>query len=122
MPFSGERLQSVRENLNLNKAEAARKMHTTAMAYGRYESGERIPSYQTIQYMAEVFETSYDYLCGTVDESSPDRIVIKKKENPELYCIVQILKNADENTKSRLLAYARKLLKQENPETTVTFQ
>lgn len=46
MHFCPERLIQVRESLHINKAEAARRLNLSAMAYGRYERGEREPSYQ----------------------------------------------------------------------------
>ena len=45
MHFCPERLIQVRESLHINKAEAARRLNLSAMAYGRYERGEREPSY-----------------------------------------------------------------------------
>lgn len=41
MHFCPERLIQVRESLHINKAEAARRLNLSAMAYGRYERGER---------------------------------------------------------------------------------
>ena len=43
-----ERLIKSRKLLGLNKAEAARLLNLSKMGYGRYESGERSPSFQTI--------------------------------------------------------------------------
>lgn len=45
MNFCPERLIQLRTSLNINKAEAARQLNISAMAYGRYERGEREPSY-----------------------------------------------------------------------------
>ena len=39
MHFCPERLIQVRESLHINKAEAARRLNLSAMAYGRYERG-----------------------------------------------------------------------------------
>ena len=47
MNFCPERLIQLRTSLNINKAEAARQLNISAMAYGRYERGEREPSYQS---------------------------------------------------------------------------
>ena len=51
MNFQPERLLHLRTSLNINKAEAARRLKISAMAYGRYEKGEREPSYQTVCYI-----------------------------------------------------------------------
>ena len=47
MKFYPERLTQLRESLNISKAEAARRLNISAMTYGRYEKGEREPSYQS---------------------------------------------------------------------------
>ena len=52
MHFCPERLIQVRESLHINKAEAARRLNLSAMAYCRYERGEREPSYQYAFYIA----------------------------------------------------------------------
>ena len=54
MHFCPERLIQVRESLHINKAEAARRLNLSAMAYGRYERGEREPSYQYAFYIASI--------------------------------------------------------------------
>ena len=55
MHFYPERLQQVRAALMITKAEAARRLNISAMAYGRYEKGEREPSYQSVCYIAQTF-------------------------------------------------------------------
>ena len=52
MNFCPERLIQLRTSLNINKAEAARQLNISAMAYGRYERGEREPSYQSACFIA----------------------------------------------------------------------
>ena len=55
--FVPERLILIREKLGISKAEAARRVGLSKMGYGRYESGERIPSVQTIEVMAQKLNT-----------------------------------------------------------------
>ena len=62
MHFCPERLIQVRESLHINKAEAARRLNLSAMAYGRYERGEREPSYQYAFYIAYTFHCNLDFL------------------------------------------------------------
>ena len=68
MHFYPERLQQVRAALKITKAEAARRLNISAMAYGRYEKGEREPSYQSVCYIAQTFHCNPDYLYGLSDE------------------------------------------------------
>ena len=51
--LSPERLRKSRIAKGLTLAEASRLVNLSKMGYNRYESGDRIPSYQTVQYLAE---------------------------------------------------------------------
>lgn len=108
MEFKAERLKKTREQLGMNKAEAARKLNMSAMGYGRYENGQREPSFQTVCFIASIFDTTSDYLYGLTDNPSPSTITISSSDNPELFSFVTALQK-DENLKKRLLAYFNKL-------------
>lgn len=114
MHFCPEKLKEVRETLNINKAEAARKLNISAMAYGRYEKGEREPSYQTVCFIANAFHCNIDFLYGLSDRMDTDYIIVSRTESPELYnLLVEINKNDD--IKKRIMAYAQKLTKAVKP-------
>lgn len=110
MNFMPERLTGLRESMGMNKAEAARKLNMSAMGYGRYEKGEREPSYQTVCYIAQTFGTTVDYLYGINDQISPTVITINSADDPELFSLIQAYKT-DPDTASRLLAYLKKINK-----------
>ncbi|MBO4680078.1 MAG: helix-turn-helix transcriptional regulator [Lachnospiraceae bacterium] len=112
MKFKAERLITIREQLGLNKAEAARRLNMSAMGYGRYENGQREPSFQTVCFIASTFNTTSDYLYGLTDDSSPSTITISSSENPELFSILNSLQN-DKKLEKRLLAYYKKLTQPE---------
>lgn len=108
MNFCPERLIEVRTSLNINKAEAARRLNISAMAYGRYEKGEREPSYQSVCFIAQTFHCNIDFLYGISDDMNADYIIVSRSESPELYSLLlEIHENHD--MKDRILAYARKL-------------
>ena len=109
MTFHPERLIEVRESLNITKAEAARRLNISAMAYGRYEKGEREPSYQTVCYIAQTFNCNIDYLYGNSNQMECDYILVSQ-ETPELYSLVEITKN-HKGIENRLLEYAKKIIK-----------
>lgn len=106
-----ERLESAREKLGLTRADAAKLLNMSAMGYGRYERGERTPSFPTLQYMAEEFGVSTDYLMGIKKTSTPDRIVLSKKEDGNIFALVKGLLSADEKTVDKVVAYYNKLTK-----------
>ncbi len=106
MKFCPERLIQVRTKLNIKKAEAARRLNLSAMAYGRYERGEREPSYQTACFIAQTFQCNIDFLYGISDEMKADYILISKEETPEIYWLVEKMRKNEDLT-NRLLAYVK---------------
>ncbi len=104
-----ERLRSAREQLNLSKAEAARRIGLTAASYVRYEAGDRSPSSQVLQSIAEKLGTSVAFLSGETNDISPDRITVFKNDDPLLFDLVSTAKLADDATLQRLLSYYRRL-------------
>ena len=104
-----ERLKSAREQLNLSKAEAARRIGLTAASYVRYESGDRNPSPQVVASIAEKLNTSVAYLSGNTDDISSDIISIDKNKDPILFELITDVHSADTATMQRLLSYYRRL-------------
>ena len=100
-----ERLAMARKQLNISKAEAARRIGLTAASYVRYEAGERSPSPQVTQSIAEKLETSVAFLSGETDDSSPDMITIHKTEAPILFELIKDVQNTDSATLQRLIIY-----------------
>ena len=106
MNFVPERLISLRESMGINKAEAARRLNMSAMGYGRYENGEREPSFQTVSFIAQTFHSSTDYLYGISDSKASTSVTISSESEPELFLLVESARNDGELLK-RLLAYAK---------------
>ena len=104
-----ERLRNARENLGISMAEASRRLNLSKIGYCRYEYGERTPSMQTIEVIAQCFGTSVDYIIGNTDDMSPDTIVISKASSPEMYEFVRSLSTSDASTMQRLMAYYNKI-------------
>lgn len=100
-----ERLIQCRKVLGITKQEAAKRMGMSQPAYLRYESGERTPSIHVVHTMAEVLETSVEYLLGKTDLSVPNSYTIKFDSDPELFLLIEYYKNSDKNTKDKMLAY-----------------
>ncbi len=113
MKFKSERLIKIREQLGINKAEAARKLNMSAMGYGRYENGQREPSFQTVCFIASAFNTTSDYLYGLTDNPSPSSITISSSGDPELFAFINSMQK-DKNLEKRILTYFSKLTQSEN--------
>ena len=109
MAFSSERLIEARNRLGITKAEAARRTQISAMAYGRYESGERVPSHSTILNIAQQLDVSPEYLECKTDLMEPEIIILSKGEDPELFCLVRDIKS-NTQMRERILAYQELIL------------
>ena len=103
------RLKECREKLGITKMEAAKRMQLSQPAYLRYEAGTRMPSLQTLSVIANILNTSVEYLTDQTDDPNPLSYTITKLTDPELYEIISICKNADNGTIKRLFTYASKL-------------
>lgn len=112
MHFQTDRLISIRKELGISKAEAARRLNISAMAYGRYERGEREPSFQSVDYIARTFCTTTDFLYGLSDNSQPDTITISAHDNPTLFALIDACLK-DHSAAQRLLAYLSAITKSE---------
>jgi len=104
-----ERLKAARERLGITMAEASRKLNLSKIGYCRYEYGERTPSIQTLEVIAQCFKTSVEYLVGASDNPSPTQIIINKDSNPELFELLELCQGSDSSQIKRLLAFYKEL-------------
>ena len=103
------RLKECREKLGISKMEAAKRMQLSQPAYLRYESGLRIPSLQTLAIIANVLNTSVEYLTDQSDDPTPTSYTISKSNDSDLFEIVRFCKNSDNAMAKRMLAYVQRL-------------
>lgn len=66
-----EKIRDLRNDADLSQKAVAELLHCTQQAYSNYELGSRdIPSNILIQ-LAQLYQTSIDYLLGLTDERKP---------------------------------------------------
>lgn len=104
-----ERIKTAREQIGITKAEAARRLNLSKIGYCRYEYGERTPSPQTVELIAQCFNTSVEYLSGSTDDIRPNYIIISKKNTPHMFDLVSSLQDANDDSIRRLLNYYRSI-------------
>lgn len=104
-----ERLIASRKLLGLNKAEAARLLNLSKMGYGRYESGERSPSFQTIVFIAQKFGTTAEYLTGETDVPDVQTLTIEQNSEPDLFALASAFRRGDPSFQKLLLDYYHEL-------------
>ncbi len=107
-----QRIKAAREHLGITKAEATRRLNLSGIGYSRYEYGDRTPSLQTLEVIAQCFGTSVAYLTGETDIMEPDKIIIDKNRAPEIYELLNICSDCDDDFIRRLTIYANELLSQ----------
>lgn len=103
------KLKECREKMGMSKMEAAKRMQLSQPAYLRYEAGTRTPSLQTLTVIANVLNTSVEYLTDLSDNPLPVSYTISGAEDPELFEIIRLCKAADNKMVSRILSYTIKL-------------
>jgi transcriptional regulator with XRE-family HTH domain len=67
----GRRLRTLREKYDLYASDVAKKLNIHRSTYTNYESGERTPDPEKLNKLAEIFNTTVDYLTCKVDDPTP---------------------------------------------------
>lgn len=60
----GSRLKQLRMNHNMTQPMLAKRLQVTKSVISAYETGLRMPSYETLLMISKVFTVSTDYLLG----------------------------------------------------------
>ena len=107
--FIPENLKKAREAMGITKLEASRRMSIPQSSYVRYENGDRKPTAATIIQMAQILNTSADYLMGKTERDEADTVLVCKDENPEIFEISVGASQLNETQKKRLYAYYKKM-------------
>lgn len=78
-----ERLKEIREDKGFTQKEIARILHTTQQQYSKYELGIQVIPLEKINLLADLYDTSIDYLIGKTDirKAYPKSILIKEQHN-----------------------------------------
>lgn len=62
-----DRLKELRESFNLNKRELSEKVNFSPSIISMYEAGERRPSIENLECLADFFNVDIDYLLGNTN-------------------------------------------------------
>jgi transcriptional regulator with XRE-family HTH domain len=85
-----QRLSELRKDRKWSLQDTADQLGIAKSTYAGYESGYRLPSLQSLSQIADLFETSVDYLLGKTNEVKKGLETIEiseqmKKTAPPLY-------------------------------------
>lgn len=85
----GERIKKLRQQKKLTQGQLGEKVNVTKVSISGYENGNRTPDTETLQKLADVLETSTDYLLGRTEDSSPSNVdklrELDLKEDEEIH-------------------------------------
>lgn len=86
-----QRLKGLRESVNLSQAKLAALMGATQASVNRYENGQSSPPLKILQWYADFFDVSMDYIFARTDqpegklyEHKPKVLEAVTQENKEL--------------------------------------
>lgn len=80
-----KRLEELRKKMKMTKKEVAGLLNIDQSTYGKYELGKREPDSEMLKKLADIFNTSVDYILGRTEKYNPaDEISSAVKEDPEL--------------------------------------
>ena len=65
------RIRNLRENENLTQRQIAAHLHCTQVCYSHYENGKRHIPTTVLEYLADYYAVSVDYLMGRTDVKTP---------------------------------------------------
>lgn len=92
-------LKKLRKNKGISQVELATKLGFSKSLIGLYETGERKPSFEALEAIADFFNISIDYLMGKEDKSSyyldPEAAEIAQEmyDRPELKTLFSTTRN-----------------------------
>lgn len=72
-----DRLIQLRKEKKLRQKDVAKKIGVARTTYAMYEQGQRSPDYDTLQRIADFFETTRSYLLG--DDETTDQTTREQK-------------------------------------------
>ena len=77
----GKRIKKLRENKNLNQLEFSKILNISNTTLSQYEAGNRTPSDEIKEKVADYFNVSVDYLLGRTEKYSIEAEGSKEKKS-----------------------------------------
>lgn len=66
-----DRLRDLRDDNDLTQQNVADYLHINQRTYSRYENDQRMIPFQILSALADLYDTSVDYLIGRTDIKDP---------------------------------------------------
>ena len=88
----GNTLKTLRLRKNLTQAQLAQKLGLTKSVISAYETGLRLPSYDVLIHIAQIFNVSTDYLLGLENKHEIDLSGLTEEEITALLQLIKVMK------------------------------
>jgi transcriptional regulator with XRE-family HTH domain len=89
----GQRIKKLRENRNLNQIEFSKILNISNTTLSQYEAGNRTPSDEIKEKVADYFNVSVDYLLGRTEKSNLED-ECSKEENFHMFDVSNLPEEA----------------------------
>jgi len=96
----GERIKQLRKENGMTQVDMAQKLGVTKGTVSTWETDSRVPGFETLNQMCDMFQRSLDYLMGRSDDSTPP--ILTSEEQAEL-----ALNQVAEDLREYVLKYCR---------------
>ena len=94
-----ENLKTLRKHQNLSQEQLADKLNLSRSIVGMWESGQRKPSFETLELLADFFNVRLDDLSGRNKQNS--------NSDSQLNLLIKIYKSLNDDNKKKLLELAQ---------------
>ncbi|WP_346683909.1 helix-turn-helix domain-containing protein [Anaerostipes butyraticus] len=88
----GSVLKTLRLKRNMTQAQLAQKLGLTKSVISAYETGLRLPSYDVLIHIAQIYNVSTDYLLGLENKQSIDLSGLSQEEIDALLNLIKVMK------------------------------
>ncbi|MBQ4536676.1 MAG: helix-turn-helix transcriptional regulator [Lachnospiraceae bacterium] len=88
----GNRLKTLRLRENMTQAQLAQKLGLTKSVVSAYETGLRLPSYDVLIHIAQIYKVSTDYLLGAENKQEIDLSGLSPEETDALINLIRAMK------------------------------
>lgn len=88
----GNTLKTLRFKKNMTQAQLAQKLGLTKSVISAYETGLRLPSYDILIHIAQIYNVSTDYLLGLEHKQELDLSGLSQGEKVALINLIKAMK------------------------------
>ncbi len=89
----GNTLKTLRLHEEMTQAQLSQKLGLTKSVISAYETGLRLPSYDVLIHIAQIFKLSTDYLLGVEQKDSLDLSGLTQNEKSALLALIKAMKS-----------------------------